>query len=188
MDKKWADKELFSLIQKGDSLAFRYLFDTYADVLFNYGLKITPDREAIKDSIQDVFSIIWEKRNQINIQHSLKYYLFSMFRRELIRKLKQKRNTSLKEQEMGFDVSIESKIILDESRQATREELQYAIKQLTPRQKEIVFLRYYENLQYKEIEEIMSLNPNSLYKLLSAAIKRLRNQFGSGRDEKFKKN
>ncbi len=188
MDKKWADKELFSLIKKGDSLAFRYLFDTYADVLFNYGLKITPNKELIKDSIQEVFRIIWEKRNQINIQHSLKYYLFSMFRRELIRKLKQNRTTPLNGQEEGFDVSIESKIILDETQQASREELQYAIKQLTPRQKEIVFLRYYENLQYEEIEEIMSLNPNSLYKLLSAAIKRLRNQFHSGKDEKFKKN
>ncbi len=175
--KKYDEKELWLAVQQGDHQSFNILYMEYSDFLYNYGSKICKDSDVVKDSIQEVFKIIWEKKASIIIKSSLKYYVFTIFRRELIQKIKY--HNCLKHQfnEMDFELSIENKIILEESQQQLRKRLEKAIDKLSNRQKEILFLRYYENLNYTEISDLMSLNNNSMYKLLSAAIQRLKDEF-----------
>ncbi len=170
------EEVLWNAVQHGDHQSFHLLYTKYSDFLFNYGRKICKDREIVKDSIQEVFKIIWEKKKSINIKSSLKYYVFTIFRRELIQKIKYQEGQNQQSESMGFELSIESKIILEESQQLLRTRLEKAITNLSHRQKEILFLRYYENLSYTEISELMSLNKNSMYKLLSTAIQRLKDE------------
>ncbi|MEM7654740.1 MAG: sigma-70 family RNA polymerase sigma factor [Bacteroidota bacterium] len=171
-----SDKLLWLAVQKGRPDAFRELYLSYADLLYNYGCKMNPDRELVKDSMQDVFPTLWEKRQDLHIKTSVKSYLFQMFRRDLIHKLQRTSRELIKEEDVGFELSIESKIIMDEAQIHLRQQLHAAVKTLTPRQKEILFLRFYEKLPYEEISDLMALNRNSMYKLLSAAIKRLKDQ------------
>ncbi len=173
---KVEDQALWEQVRLGDVTAYRHLYDTHADMLFNYGRKFTPEEDLIKDSIQEVFLIIWDKKSSINIRSSIKSYLFTVFRRELITKLKQQNSKSSHKWEADVELSIETQIVEDEQKQQIRSNLNRAIGDLTTRQKEILYLRYYENLSYEDISELMSLNHNSMYKLLSAAIKRLRSQ------------
>lgn len=48
------------------------------------------------------------------------------------------------------------------------------LEQLTPRQKEVVMLKYFEELTYPEIAERTSLQIDTIYKILHEAIKKLR--------------
>ena len=169
------EKALWNAIQKGNHQCFHLLYMEYSDFLYNYGRKMCRDSEIVKDSIQDVFKIIWEKKDTIVIKNSLKHYVFTIFRRELIQKIQHQKSLNHQLSEMDFELSIESKIILEETQQQLRKNLDKAINSLSHRQKEILFLRYYENMSYTEISELMSLNKNSMYKLLSAAIQRLKN-------------
>jgi RNA polymerase sigma factor (sigma-70 family) len=52
------------------------------------------------------------------------------------------------------------------------------INTLPPRQKEIIFLRFYEGLSYDEIADIMSISINSAYKLLYKALENLQQIMG----------
>lgn len=168
---------LWEAIQAGDSNAFKALYEKYVDLLFNYGCKMSSDRSLVQDSMQDTFRVIWEKRATIVIKRSIKQYIFTIFRRDLVARIQHQQLMTSLVYEPDFDISIENKIILDESQQQLRKNLDQAIGTLTNRQKEILFLRYYENMAYDEIAELMELNQNSMYKLLSAAISRLKKYF-----------
>lgn len=172
-----ADEVLWEAIQAGDSNAFKALYEKYVDLLFNYGRKMSSEKSLVQDSMQDTFRVIWEKRATIVIKRSIKQYIFTIFRRDLVAKIQHQQLTTSLVYEPDFDISIEYKIILDEGQQQLRKNLDQAISTLTNRQKEILFLRYYENLTYDEIAELMDLNQNSMYKLLSAAISRLKKYF-----------
>lgn len=172
-----ADEVLWEAIQAGDSNAFKALYEKYVDLLFNYGRKMSSEKSLVQDSMQDTFRVIWEKRATIVIKRSIKQYIFTIFRRDLVAKIQHQQLMTSLVYEPDFDISIEYKIILDEGQQQLRKNLDQAISTLTNRQKEILFLRYYENLTYDEIAELMDLNQNSMYKLLSAAISRLKKYF-----------
>ena len=173
------EDHIWKSIKEGDSAAFQKLYWAYADLLFNYGKKMTSNSDLVKDSIQEIFEVLWERKETINIRNSVKSYLFVIFRRSLLKKLKESRMYTESMPEREVDFSIELKIVVEEQDRYLRQELNKAIKTLSPRQKEIVFLRFYENMSFEEISELMSLNSNSLYKLLSAAISRLRKYFAS---------
>ena len=167
---------LWESVRKGSHQSFRMLYVEYSEILYNYGRKMCPDGELVRDSIQDVFKIIWEKRTHLEIKSSLKHYILTVFRRDLIMKIKkQHQNVSYRSAE--FELSVELKIVLDEHQLELRENLNRAISKLTPRQREILFLRYYENMGFDEISNLMSLNHNSMYKLLSAALQRIKKYF-----------
>lgn len=166
--------DLWNSIQQGNHQSFRMFYMEFTDILYNYGRKISSNEELVKDSIHDVFQLLWEKKENISINTSLKHYVLTTFKRDLIRKIKKSNHIDSYFDDQGFELSIESKIIGDEAQIRKMKMLDEAIKQLSNRQKEILFLKYHENLSYKEISELMDLNKNSMYKLLSSAIGRLR--------------
>jgi RNA polymerase sigma-70 factor (ECF subfamily) len=49
-----------------------------------------------------------------------------------------------------------------------------AIDQLSNRQKEIIYLKFYQNLSYEEVSEIMNINYQVARNLLHQAIKAMR--------------
>ncbi|NJN26627.1 MAG: sigma-70 family RNA polymerase sigma factor [Cyclobacteriaceae bacterium] len=166
--------DLWKSVQGGNHQAFRIFYMKFTDVLYNYGKRICHNEEIIKDSIQDVFQGIWEKKENIQINSSIKQYLMTAFRHDLIYKIKKEQKSGTELQSSNFELSVESTIIDSEDRMSKNVQLNDALLKLTNRQKEIVFLKYYENLSYDEISSIMDLNKNSLYKLLSGAIQRLK--------------
>ncbi|HSI78818.1 MAG TPA: sigma factor, partial [Lunatimonas sp.] len=81
------DLELWQLIAKCDQSAFDHIYIFHAKELYKYGFRFTHDSELIKDVIQDVYVRIWECKNVLSIQKSIKFYLFSAFRRDLIKRV-----------------------------------------------------------------------------------------------------
>jgi len=71
------DEQLKMGLRKGDIEVFKQLFLEYSPGLIRYGSSLTGDREAAKELVQDLFMEIWEKRESILIQGTLKPYLFS---------------------------------------------------------------------------------------------------------------
>lgn len=166
--------ELWTSIQSGDHTSFRVFYMTYTDILFNYGMKLCADEDIVKDCIQDIFESIWLNKEKIDFISSPKFYLMKSVKNAIYRKIKKAKRFSFIGINESFELSIESHIIKHETKSLRDGKLAEAIKQLTARQKEIIFLRYQENLPYMEISKLMSLNQNSMYKLLHQAIKRLK--------------
>lgn len=173
------DRTLWQRFKAGNDLAFSSLYSKYVQRLFNYGMHSCRDREFVLDCLQELFGRLWDKKGQLGEVEAVNYYLIKSFRRLLIGKLIQKRKHSFVgfgKGEIGFDFnpSIEEVLILEETSSQQVEELRKAIAQLTKRQREAIFLKFYNDLSYAEVASIMEMNIDSVYNLISKAIDSLR--------------
>jgi RNA polymerase sigma factor (sigma-70 family) len=149
-------------IKKGSETAFEKLYDRYFPKLYNYGMRICADKALVKDSIQNVFVELWHKRAGLSEVTSVKYYLFTCLRRRLVKELCQKNKYIFGEEldeNYCFEVSLpyESLLITSQVSRENQERLQQAFQLLTRRQKEAVFLRFYENMDYEHIAAMLSM-------------------------------
>lgn len=173
---KQSDAAIWKLISRGNNSAFVYVYETYSDVLFRYGLRITSDKNLIEDSIHDIFLRIWTRRSLLSITHSIKFYLIRAFRRDLIKKVKQIRKNrfaELSEVDRHWEVSFQELLLENQIILESNKNVKAAINHLSDRQREAVFLRYIEGLEYQQIAELMQMKVISLYNLLQKALKNL---------------
>jgi RNA polymerase sigma factor (sigma-70 family) len=153
--------------------------------MYGYGNKFSKDREFIKDCIQDLFLELWDKRGNLSDPDSVKLYLLVSLRRKM-----QRKKASLKwmedREELDFDshligdLPIETAIIEDEASQYYVRKLQQLIPKLSKRQQEIIYLRFYENLDNEAIAEVMSLSRQAVANLLWRALKELKDYWFVG--------
>jgi len=78
------DVFLLRLIRGGDKQAFKYLFDTYFASLCRFTRIYVVDHMATEEIVLDVFTSIWEKKENIEIRISWKSYLFQAVRNKAL--------------------------------------------------------------------------------------------------------
>ncbi len=183
------EEEIWKSIKAGSSDAFRDIYNKYADEMYRYGLKLTPNTETVEDSIQNVFINVYRLRNNISKPVSLKAYLLGALKNEIFLNCKQgQRRSEQKEDydisdiagkyDFNLDLDPESLLIASENNNIKLDLLQGAINKLPDRQKEAVYLRYYNNLSGQEIAEIMNINHQSVRSTLAKALNNLRDDLG----------
>jgi RNA polymerase sigma factor (sigma-70 family) len=167
---------LWDRFLSGDDEAYACIYKQYVQRLFSYALQFTSDRELIKDCIQDVFEKLHKNREKLKQTDNVKVYLFVILKNSLINSLK-------KEQTYfqyigGIDASeTETAVhILEqkEEEENIRGKVQQIFRLLTPRQKEIMFYRYIEEMDIKDIALIMEMNYQSVQNLIQRSIKKAR--------------
>ncbi|MDO1444711.1 sigma-70 family RNA polymerase sigma factor [Rhodocytophaga aerolata] len=149
-------------LKNGSEAAFEHLYDQYFPKLYNYGMRICQDKALVKDCIQNVFVELWHKRSGLSTVTSVKYYLFTCLRRRLIKELSRQTkyiHSQEPDEEYHFEVTFSHEFLLITSQisKENQERLQQAFDSLTKRQKEAVFLRFYENMDYEHIAELLSM-------------------------------
>lgn len=172
-----SDLHLWLEVKSGDKTALSLLYKKYVDMLYKYGMKMCADSELVEDVIHDVFVVFWESRNKIHIKDSLKYYLISAFRRKLVSLIKDKKQIYLDNKHVDFIAAVDS---LETSMIRTQEEqeklirLRKCVSELSKKQKEAIYLKYYENMDYDEISHIMGVGLKHTYNLVSKAVTQLK--------------
>jgi RNA polymerase sigma factor (sigma-70 family) len=173
------EKLIWHEYKNGNRQAFAAIYKKYYYILYNYGFHLVPDKELVRDCLQDLFFYLWENKERIVEPNSIKSYLFTAFKRKLIDAAQNSRRFSSSYQDTDFDIilSIEQESVIEQTKSESLRKLQTAIDKLTKRQREAIFLRYFENLDYHEIASIMECNINSLYVLMSRAMEALRQSY-----------
>lgn len=147
--------------------------------LYRFGLKLTHHHTIIEDAIQDLFSDLVRNRKKLGDTENINFYLLKSFKRRLVRQLQKEQRYHLKENNEGFGFqitySIEHDIILQEKAHLKLHSLHQAINHLSPRQKEAIYHRFTEELEYPQIAEIMDMSVEACRNLISKAIKSLKN-------------
>lgn len=171
------DLALWNQFRNGDEEAFVSLFRQYYSGLFNYGCKITTDIELVEDCIQELFLDVWRSAGKTDIL-SLKAYIFKAFKFKLVR-LIQKNNkiqpfTASLSAENNFELSHDNFIIDKELSASKKEKILQALQELSPRQREIIYLKFYQDLSYEEVSEIMQINYQAARNLIYQAIKTMK--------------
>jgi RNA polymerase sigma factor (sigma-70 family) len=167
----------------GNKEAFAHLYNLHVEALYRYGTKLCTDDSLVKDAIQEVFLDLYLKRakNKTNPEN-LRYYLILALKRNLIKKLK--RNRRLVEEEaceLNFEpeYSIEKAIIENEEEIELNRRVNEVLKNLPAKQKEALFLRYNESMEYDDIAGILNISVESVRKQVYRALSSIRKQFGN---------
>lgn len=171
------DAMVWSFFKSGDDQSLNTLLLRYFRPLLHYGSKFCKDRSLVEDVIQDLFLDFLEKRTHLGDPVSVKNYLFKCLRNNLIRAMKENRvHIELPEEDelfVDFENIEKFLVSLDESAELALKITRF-FSFLTKRQKEVLFLRYYENLTNDEIAEMMGISKQSVSNLLLKSINVLR--------------
>lgn len=173
------DKVLLHLIASGDHAAFSLLYERYVRPLTRYGLRFTNDIQVVEDSLHDLFVWIWNKRGELEISYSLKSYLVKSVRTTILQKLnRQQKQVSFcnKEETSVFrPVGSAADHLADaEDQTLIKNQVAAVLDSLTSRQREVIYLRYYEGLPFPEIARNMNLSVKACYKLMGRAVNEFR--------------
>lgn len=170
--------EIWTKFKKGDNEALSLIYTEYTKNLYLYGLKLTVNHPIIEDSIQDLFSDMVRNRRNLGDTDNIQFYLIKSFKRRLQRQLQKEKRYNLKDNDedyvFGITYSIEHDIILEEKSNQKLKSLHKALNDLTPRQKEAIYLKFMEKLEYEKISEMMDMNIVSCRNLIYRAIKSMK--------------
>ena len=173
-----SERDIVTALAQGNREAFLRLYNRHVTLLLNYGISITKSRELVKDCVQDLFLTIWQRRETLGEIESMQAYLLTSLRRLIIYKLKKQDKTGIREQEYsagGGDETIEETIIRAEGLQFQQNTILEKVEALPPRQREVIFLRFFAEMSYEEIGQLMELNYQGVRNLVYKAISSLRN-------------
>ncbi|WP_373511293.1 RNA polymerase sigma factor [Persicitalea sp.] len=168
-------RDLWRDFQAGDQAAFESLYQNHIQLLIAYGRKITTDHNAIQDCIQDLFVELWESRQTIAYAQSARHYLLKALRYKIVRQIQLDQSETLEETHFPIEHdNAESQWLLSETSLRNSRRLNSAIGQLPKRQKEAIYLRYFEELSNEEVAQVMGVNYQSACKFIYTALKNLR--------------
>jgi RNA polymerase sigma-70 factor (ECF subfamily) len=166
---------LWEAYQKGDHESFALLFRRYYTPLVQYGSKLTGNNELLEDCIQELFTELWQNKSQTQVQ-SVKAYLFKSLKYKLFRAHQKKSPGTFNENTADtlFELSHETLLVDKEQHAEKTRRILNALEKLSNRQKEIIYLKFYQELSYDEVSEIMQINYQAARNLLYQSIKSLK--------------
>lgn len=171
--------QLWDAFRSGDMRAFEELYHQYYRSLYNYGFTILADKEAVMDCLHELFLDLWERRAGLPAVGNVKYYLLVAFRRRVIRSVKRYRQQEAGtqwENEPVSQASAEDDFLSDEARLIFNDRIRKAFDKLPPRRQEAIYLRYFQQLSYRQITVMMEIEYQTVRDLISKGLKTLRHE------------
>ena len=168
---------LLASFQAGNMAAFSQLYDLHINILFNYGLKLTIDKELLKDCIHDIFVKLYTKKDELGTIDNLKSYLFISLKNKLCDELRKRMymsDTAIEDVNAVAPTDIEHDYMEEEQRKNEFSLVKRLLDQLSPRQREALTLYYIEEKKYEDICEIMNMNYQSVRNLMHRGLTKLR--------------
>lgn len=171
------DLTLLSNFFKGDCDAFTLIYTKYANDLMAYGTGWGIDHETLKDAIQDVFYKLYTNRKSFEHAKNLKFYLIRSLKNRILDLRKASIETvNIDDIEFTIQPMITDAILEDEDRKTIEEQIETYLNLLTSRQREAIYLRYIDGMDYEEIAQLLDMTAPAVRKLVCRGIARLRTE------------
>jgi RNA polymerase sigma-70 factor (ECF subfamily) len=163
-------------IRNGSEEALFSLMTFYYNDLFKYGLKFTADANLTKDIIQQFILHIWSGRTKFQVVDNIERYLLVAFKRFIIQELRKnsRYNSMYTTSDGGLQYLDEQPMISFQQNELLSNTLLKAIETLPNRYKELLKMRYYEQMSFDDIAKKTSLSVRTVYNCLHEALKKLR--------------
>jgi len=171
-------QQLWQEYRAGDMYALAKLMQCYYPDLFHWGMRLHADREFVKDCIQEVFVNLWKVQESINSVENVRSYLLVVLKTRILRELSKNHtaNQSALSDEYAFSVEFgaDMRLIEEENEVYQIRKIEHGINHLPARQKELIYLRFYQDLSFEQIADVMQLGRQSVYNLLQKSLNSLR--------------
>jgi len=171
------DQAFWLSLKDDNAMALNKLFNKYHKKLYFYGLKLTGNHNQVLDGIQDLFANIWETRDSLSDVTYVKAYLFSILRYDLLKPKNIFNSPNIDDiliKDYRFVISPEELYIAKESQIEGVKIIEDLLADLSSKQKEIIYLKFFNNYSNTEISCVLSIRPQSVANLLARTIDRLR--------------
>ncbi len=171
------DVQLWKQLKNGCELSLGKLVKKYFNPLQNYGYKFVQDEDFVKDCVQEVFIEVWQRGERLTTPDSVRAYLLSSVRKRVLREgfrqkiLREDTTINLENDWHSVELPYEWAMIQQENVELLTQKVKNMLSQLPKRQREAVYLQFYQNLEREEIAQIMDIHPQSVSNLLQSAFK-----------------
>ena len=184
-----SDYDIWTSFKNGEEWAISFVYSRNAEKLYRYGLKFTDNYVLIEDALQDLFTDLIKNRKSIGRTDNILLYLMKSFKHKVLRKLKYEKKFiyELGDEFYPFDlpVSVEQQFIFKEISKQRSIMISRGINNLTSRQKEAIYLRFTQELDYKDIAEVMEISVEACRNLIYKSIIQLRKWFQENKQKSF---
>ena len=166
---KLADEQLVEMYAKGDNSAFDVLLSRYQQKLYSYILFLVHNEDTANDLFQETFVKAIVTIQQGRYVESGKFWagLTRIAQNLIIDKYRLDKNANLISNDNDecdifnnaalSDITVEMKIIKEQS----LADVERLVKELPAVQQEVVYMRFYQNLSFKEIAEATGVSINT---------------------------
>lgn len=172
-------------LKNGSEEALLKLYNEHYTGLINYGILIAQDRELAAECFTEVLIGIWDKRDRLPVVENVRSYLMTSMRRAILHKIKKEKFRQHKEQQLSLsedphEASYEERLLGAQMNDDLKRRLLRSFEKLTGRQRELLRLRYFEDLSYEAIAEKCGISKRTTYNIIHNALKSLREDFDAG--------
>ncbi len=173
------DGILLQRLQAGDAAAFKTIYDNHWQELLRFACKKVQVEDVAQDMVQDIFVSLWQRRAVLNLEQSVRSYLFAALKYKILDFIaanvtrRHYADTLLR----IFQPAIAS---TDQAVQAqeTQALLNDAANALPDKMREIFDLSRHEGYSTSEIAHHLNISEQTVKNQLSTALKRLRARLG----------
>lgn len=181
--KDLSDKELVALLQKSDEQALSALYLRYWDKLFVTAAQRVDRPEDAEEILQDIFIRLWERRNELELTHSLATYLGVAVKYKVIDyRAKQHRQNAkitfspIDEQTPAYQLSAEALLLEKELWQS----IEQSISRLPEKCRIVFTMSRQEGKTYKQISAELDISEKAVEAHISRALKGIRGDLATG--------
>ena len=170
------EKELYLKLKTGDAKAFQAIFLKYYPALCHFAFQFLNDREIAEETVQDLFVRFWEKRETLNIEVSIKHYLFRSVKNNCLNQIqheKVKKQYASQMQEVVNQEPNPDNYFIEVN---LLEKIEKSIESLPPKRREIFRLSRENGMKYKEIAETLNISIKTVEAQMGLALKHLRQE------------
>ncbi len=168
------DADLIARICKQDEKALELLYGHYYSRLFRFVARVTRREELIDEIINDVMYVVWEKADSYNQQCQPSTWIFGI----AYNKARQSFRTHGNYDEESLDAMDADNLVFTEKDCGLKQLemsnwLESALDTLTPDQRAVIELTYFQGLHYSEIAVLMKCPENTVKTRMHHARKKL---------------
>jgi RNA polymerase sigma-70 factor (ECF subfamily) len=174
---EYSDSTVITLLQQGNEKTFERLFKEHFKSLHAYAYTFLRDNEMAEEIVQNVFCRIWEKRDQLKTDGSLKSYLYRSVHNESLNYIKHQKVKA------SFDVYYTGEMQHNEQQQQAsvkvmttelQQHITAAMNELPQQCRTIFQLSRFEQLKYQQIADQMGLSIKTIENQMDKALRLMR--------------
>lgn len=174
--KKTSEQLLLKKISEGCVLSYETLFNTYWKRLYLYAFKVYNDEALCEDMVQEVFINLWERKENLNVNH-LESYLFKSVKYKMANAIRDLKFTDYHLSEL-HQISVNESTINSIEYKEFEKEIDSLINTLPEKCRNVFIMSRYDHLSNAEIATKLNLSIRTVETHISNALKYLKSNLG----------
>ncbi|MBX3241759.1 MAG: sigma-70 family RNA polymerase sigma factor [Chitinophagaceae bacterium] len=182
--------DTWSALRNGEKRSLQDIYNQHYIGLLNFGIKLTRQRDITRDCIFQLLLRLWENHQKLPAVENVRSYLLTSLQRELIAHIKTNRVREINNQKWdqlypGQELSYEECLIQTQQGEELKNRISQALMKLSAREKELLQLKFFEDLDYDTIAGKCNITKRTAYNIVHGALKTLKSTLSAKQGKKL---